>query len=97
MDFHDNVMFVHSHVTMVCSSGISWEFHLVVKIFSEQRIFKILMDFLKNNRIFAKGLRISLGISEMPLCQLLLRRKLSSFPSLPFSVGPISSSKTWTL
>ena len=48
--------------------GNLWEFQLFVKIFSEQRIFKILMDFLKNKRIFARGVQNFLEINEMPLC-----------------------------
>ena len=38
------------------------------RFFSEQRTFKILMDFLKTKRIFARGVQNFLGINEMPLC-----------------------------
>ena len=34
---------------------------LIVKIFSEQRIFKILMDFLKTKRVFTRGVQIFFG------------------------------------
>ena len=32
------------------------------------KVFKILMDFIKTKRIFARGLQNCLGINEMPLC-----------------------------
>ena len=38
-----------------------------VKIFQSKN-FKILMDFLKTKRIFARGVQNVLGINEMPLC-----------------------------
>ena len=55
---------------------------------------KVLMDFLKTKRIFARGVQNVLGINETPL---LSWRKLLSFPKSILFCWPLSSSKSWTL
>ena len=41
---------------------------LILKIFSEQRIFMIFDGFSRIKGSFARGVRDFLGINEMPLC-----------------------------
>ena len=57
MDCHENVMFVREEFPGTHSSR-----------FFRAKNFKILMDFLKTKRIFARGVQNVLGINEMPLC-----------------------------